>query len=61
MEDLTPWLYLKRTSTGDFSEALSSLVGPDAPGLSASTVVRLKTVWETEDQEWNRRSFESKR
>jgi len=61
MDELIPWLYLKGISTGDFSEALSSLVGADAPGLSASTVVRLKTVWETEYQEWNRRSLEGKR
>jgi len=37
------------------------LVGPDAPGLSASTVVRLKTVWESEYAEWNRRSLAGKR
>ena len=32
-------------STGDFSEALASLVGPDADGLSASTITRLKATW----------------
>ena len=36
----TTWLYLKGISTGDFSEALEALLGPDAPGLSATTVVR---------------------
>ncbi len=41
LEELIPWLYLKGVSTGDFSEALAALLGPDAPGLSASTVVRL--------------------
>ncbi len=41
IEELIPWLYLKGVSTGDFSEALAALLGPDAPGLSASTVVRL--------------------
>ena len=40
MEELLPWLYLKGISTGDFSEALQALLGPDAPGLSASTIVR---------------------
>jgi putative transposase len=61
IEELIPWLYLKGVSTGDFSEALAALLGPDAPGLSASTVVRLKTVWETEYQAWNQRSLEGKR
>jgi len=30
LEELIPWLYLKGISTGDFSEALASLVGPSA-------------------------------
>ncbi len=38
VEELIPWLYLKGISTGDFSEALEALLGPDAPGLSATTV-----------------------
>ena len=61
IEELIPWLYLKGVSTGDFSEALAALLGPDAPGLSASTVVRLKAIWETEYQSWNQRSLEGKR
>ena len=61
IEELIPWLYLKGVSTGDFSEALAALLGPDAPGLSASTVVRLKAVWETEYHVWNQRSLEGKR
>src|SRR5437773_4693297 len=46
--------------TGDFHEALAALLGPQAPGLSATTVTRLKTVWEDEYQTWNQRSLESK-
>jgi putative transposase len=61
LEELIPWLYLKGISTGDFSEALAALVGPSAAGLSASTIVRLKSAWEEEFQEWNRRSLEGKR
>jgi putative transposase len=60
IEELIPWLYLKGISTGDFSEALKALVGPDCPGLSATTVTRLKTVWEQEFQEWNKRSLKDK-
>ena len=44
IEELLPWLYLKGVSTGGFSEALSALLGPDAPGLSPSTISRLKDV-----------------
>jgi len=60
LEELIPWLYLKGISTGDFSEALAALVGPQAKGLSAATITRLKAVWEEEFQEWNRRSLEGK-
>jgi putative transposase len=60
IEELIPWLYLKGVSTGDFSDALKALVGPDCPGLSATTVTRLKSVWEEEFQEWNKRSLEGK-
>src|SRR4029077_9661839 len=44
LEVLIPILYLKGISTGDFEEALASLVGKEAPGLSASTIARLKSL-----------------
>ena len=37
IEELLPWLYLKGISTGDFSEALAALLGPDAPGRCCQT------------------------
>ena len=61
IEELLPWLYLKGISTGDFSEALAALLGPDAPGLSASTISRLKEVWAGELQEWQHRDLSGKR
>ena len=61
IEELIPWLYLKGVSTGDFSEALKSLLGANAPGLSASTVTRLKGVWEDEYKTWDKRSLAGKR
>jgi putative transposase len=61
IEELIPWLYLKGISTGDFSEALVALLGPEAPGLSASTVVRLKEVWQTEYEAWSKRSLAGQR
>jgi transposase-like protein len=60
IEELIPWLYLKGISTGDFSEALAALVGPDCPGLSATTVTRMKTVWETEYEAWHKRDLSGK-
>jgi putative transposase len=60
IEELIPWLYLKGVSTGDFSEALAALLGPDAKGLSANTVTRLKAVWQQEYEAWGKRSLASK-
>ena len=60
IEELIPWLYLKGVSSGDFSEALAALLGPQAKGLSATTVTRLKSIWEKEYQEWSRRSLAGK-
>ena len=61
VEELIPWLYLKGISTGDFSEALEALLGPDAPGLSAATVVRLKDVWRREYEAWSKRDLSGQR
>ena len=60
IEELIPWLYLKGISTGDFSEALQALLGPEAEGLSATTITRLKGVWEREYQAWSGRSLKGK-
>jgi putative transposase len=60
IEELIPWLYLKGVSTGDFAEALAALLGPDAKGLSANTVTRLKAVWQQEYDAWNQRSLADK-
>jgi transposase-like protein len=55
LEVLIPILYLKGISTGDFEEALAALLGRDAPGLSASTIARLKEVWLDEHEHWRKR------
>jgi transposase-like protein len=57
IEELIPWLYLKGVSTGDFPEALQSLVGEQAKGLSANVVVRLKEVWSQEYDKWMQRDL----
>jgi len=53
LEAALPWLYLKGVSSGEMSEALKVLVGPQAEGLSASTVSRLKQTWAQEYHNWN--------
>ena len=57
LEELIPWLYLKGISTGDFSEALQALVGPEVRGLSANVIVRLKEQWSQEYDVWCRRDL----
>src|ERR1700731_3322056 len=61
LEVLIPILYLKGISTGDFEEALAALVGKGAPGLSASTIARLKEVWTEEHARWQKRDLSAKR
>src|SRR5512143_1255527 len=61
LEELIPWLYLKGISTGDFSEALQAILGPDAPNLSAPTITRLKAAWEDDHRAWSKRSLAGKR
>lgn len=60
IDELIPWLYLKGISTGDFTEALQALLGPQAPGLSASNIVRLKESWQQEWAAWSKRSLKEK-
>jgi len=61
IDALIPVLYLKGISTGDFSEALSSILGPNAAGLSATNIVRLKQGWEKEYEAWSKRDLSGKR
>jgi transposase-like protein len=61
VEELLPWLYLKGVSTGQFEEALTALLGPDAPGLSATTIRRLVATWQDEHRHWLHRDLSSKR
>ena len=60
IEELVPWLYLKGISTGGFSDALTAL-GLDGSGLSATSVVRMKEVWQGEWELWGKRSLAGKK
>ncbi len=52
LEATLPWLYLKGISTGEMGAALKVLLGPDAKGLSANTISRLKQDWAQEYEGW---------
>lgn len=60
LDELLPWLYLKGLSSSDFSGALTALLGPAAPGLSAAKICRLKEIWRLEYEQWRRRSLSDK-
>ena len=61
IEELLSWLYLKGISTGQFGEALTALLGADAPGLSAATVRRLIEAWQAEHLCWQERDLSVRR
>ena len=61
IEEMLPWLYLKGLSTGDYGEALASLLGADAAGLSAGTISRLKSDWIDEHTLWRKQDLNDKR
>jgi len=61
IDALIPALYLKGISSGDFTEALSAILGDKAAGLSATNIVRLKAGWEEEYNAWCQRDLSTKR
>lgn len=54
--ELLPQLYLHGLSQGDFELALRGLLGDGAP-LSASSIGRLKAVWQQEYEAWQQRDL----
>ena len=61
LDALLPVLYLRGVSTGDFQEALTALLGKDAPNLSPSVVSRLSTEWQAEYARWQTRDLSARR
>jgi putative transposase len=57
LENLIPVLYLKGVSTSAMPAALEPLLGPNATGLSAATVVRLIEGWQADYAAWQKRSL----
>lgn len=60
IDNLIPALYLKGISTQDFPRALAAILGENAKGLSASTVVRLKESWQRDYKDWSSRDLSGK-
>ena len=60
IDELLPVLYLKGISTGNFSEALESILGKNVIGISAQNIVRLKQVWQKEYEQWTQRDLSEK-
>ena len=61
LDALLPTLHLRGISTGDFQEALSALLGKDAPNLSPSVVGRLTAAWQAEFDRWQERDLSTRR
>ena len=61
LDALLPVLYLRGVSTGDFQEALSALVGKDAPNLSPSVITRLTAQWNADYERWQKRDLSARR
>ena len=61
LDALLPVLYLRGVSTGDFQEALSALLGKDAPNLSPSAITRLTAEWNADYERWQKRDLSARR
>jgi transposase-like protein len=55
--EVLPILYLRGLSTGDFKEALGTLLGEDASGLSPTTITRLTAAWQEEYEAFQQRGL----
>ena len=60
LDALLPVLYLKGISTGDFQEALSAIMGTDAPNLSPGVISRLTAGWQAQYDTWTRRDLSAR-
>ena len=61
LDALLPVLYLRGVSTGDFQEALASLLGKDAPNLSPAVIARLTAEWQADYDAWRKRDLSARR
>ena len=61
LDALLPVLYLRGVSTGDFQDALTALLGSDAPNLSAGVISRLTAGWQEDYDRWQSRDLSARR
>jgi transposase-like protein len=61
LDALLPVLDLRGVSSGDFQEALSALLGTDAPNLSPAVLARLKADWVADYARWQQRDLSARR
>jgi len=61
LDTLLPILYLRGVSTGDFQEALTALLGKDAPNLSSAVISRLTAAWQVDYDAWQKRDLSARR
>jgi putative transposase len=61
LDALLPVLYLRGVSMGDLQEALTALLGPEAPNLSPGVIARLIEAWQEEYDRWQRRDLSARR
>jgi len=60
LDALLPVLYLRGISAGDFQEALTALLGREAPNLSPAVIARLRNAWEDEYRRWQDRDLSAR-
>lgn len=60
IEAALPYLYLKGISSGDFEPVMTALLGKEATGFSADTILRLRKTWQEDMDKWDQRRLESK-
>jgi transposase-like protein len=61
IDAVLPSLYLRGLLSGDFQEALDSLLGKDASGLSPQVIGRLKADWQIEHERWRKWDLSARR
>ncbi|MEM0969415.1 MAG: transposase [Verrucomicrobiota bacterium] len=61
LENLLPTLFLKGVSNDQMGEALGSILGEGAAGLSAASVRRLRKDWTNDFESWSKRDLSDKR
>ena len=61
LDALLPILYLRGVSTCDFQEAVTALLGKDAPNLSPAVVARFTAEWQADYDAWQKRNLSPRR